>query len=88
MYAIRSYYDLCSLIPGGPHSLQQLDEAGGVPAVIAELTNKNIIHTDVMTVTGKTLGENLAKVKIRDHEIIRSIDNPYHARGGISYNFV
>ena len=75
---------LCSLIPGGPHSLQQLDEAGGVPAVIAELTNKNIIHTDVMTVTAKTLGENLAKVKIRDHEIIRSIDNPYHARGGIA----
>jgi len=75
---------LCSLIPGGPHSLQQLDEAGGVPAVISELTNKNIIHTDVMTVTAKTLGENLAKVKIRDHEIIRSIDNPYHAMGGIA----
>jgi dihydroxy-acid dehydratase len=76
---------LCSLIPGGPHSLQHLDEAGGVPAVIFELAKKkNIIHTDVMTVTGKTLGENLAKVRVRDHEIIRSLDNPYHAKGGIA----
>ncbi len=75
---------LCSLIPGGPHSLQQLDEAGGVPAVISELTKKNIIHTDVITVTGKTLGENLARVQVRDHEIIRSLDNPYHAKGGIA----
>jgi len=75
---------LCSLIPGGPHSLQQLDEAGGVPAVISELAKSNIIHTDVMTVTGKTLGENLSRVKVRDHEIIRSVDNPYHAKGGIA----
>ena len=75
---------LCSLIPGGPHSLQQLDEAGGVPAVISELAKNNIIHTDVMTVTGKTLGENLARVKVLDHEIIRSLDNPYHAKGGIA----
>jgi dihydroxy-acid dehydratase len=75
---------LCSLIPGGPHSLQQLNEAGGVPAVISELSRKDIIYTDVLTVTGKTLGENLACVKIRDHEIIRSIDNPYHAKGGIA----
>ena len=75
---------LCSLIPGGPHSLQQLDEAGGVPAVISELAKSNNIHTNVTTVTGKTLGENLARVKVRDHEIIRSLDNPYHAKGGIA----
>ena len=75
---------LCSLIPGGPHSLQQLDEAGGVPAVIAELSKKNIINLDVMTVTGKTLGENLDRVRVRDHEIIRTVDNPYHAKGGIA----
>jgi dihydroxy-acid dehydratase len=74
---------LCSLIPGGPHSLQQLDEAGGVHAVISELSKKDIINQDVMTVTGKTLGENLAKVKVRDQEIIRPIDNPYHDKGGI-----
>ena len=75
---------LCSLIPGGPHSLQQLDEAGGVSAVISELSKTNNIHSGVMTVTGKTLGENLTKVQVRDHEIIRPIDNPYHAKGGIA----
>jgi dihydroxy-acid dehydratase len=75
---------LCSLIPGGPHSLQQLDEAGGVPAVIFELSKKNIIHLNVMTVTGKTLGENLSRVQVRDHEIIRPTDNPYHVKGGIA----
>jgi dihydroxy-acid dehydratase len=75
---------LCSLIPGGPHSLQQLDEAGGVQAVIAELSKKNIIHPNVMTVTGKTLGENLYGVRVHDHEIIRSTENPYHAKGGIA----
>ncbi len=75
---------LCSLIPGGPHSLQQLDEAGGVQAVIGELAKKDIIHTGVMTVTGKTLGDNLKGVRVRDQEIIRSLDNPYHARGGIA----
>jgi dihydroxy-acid dehydratase len=74
---------LCSLIPGGPHSLQQLDEAGGVQAVITELQKKDIINTKVMTATGKTLGENLSKVQVRDHTIIRPIDNPYHAQGGI-----
>jgi dihydroxy-acid dehydratase len=75
---------LCSLIPGGPHSLQQLDEAGGVQAVISELSKKNIIHSDVMTVTAKTLGENLSRVRVHDHEIIRPTDNPYHAKGGIA----
>ena len=75
---------LCSLIPGGPHSLQQLDEAGGVQAVIAELSKKGIIHSEVMTVTGNTLGENLSKASVRDHDIIRPIDNPYHAIGGIA----
>ncbi len=75
---------LCSLIPGGPHSLQQLDEAGGVLAVMGELVNtENGLNLDTMTVTGKTLGENLEGIKIRDAEIIRSVDNPYHAVGGI-----
>ena len=75
---------LCSLIPGGPHSLQQLDEAGGVPAVIFELSKKDIIHSGVITATGKTLAENLEKVSVRDHEIIRSTENPYHKKGGIA----
>ncbi len=76
---------ICSLIPGGPHSLQQLNEAGGVPAVMKVLAEKeNTMHLDAMTVTGKTLGENLARVRVRDHEIIRSLDTPYHRQGGIA----
>lgn len=75
---------LCSLIPGGPHSMQQLDEAGGVQAVMNELLNTdNGLHQEVMTVTGKTLRENLSKVKVRDAEIIKPVDDPYHEVGGI-----
>jgi len=76
---------LCSLIPGGPHSLQQLDEAGGVPAVIKELVNSKAgIHLDVMTATGKTLGQNLEKVKVKDRVVIKTVDDPYHKQGGIA----
>ena len=76
---------LCSLIPGGPHSLQQLDEAGGVPAVMKELLEADSeIHLDVMTATGKTLRENLSGVEVRNREIIRTADNPYHDVGGIA----
>ncbi len=75
---------LCSLIPGGPHSLQELDEAGGVPAVMAELTKIKVIDGRVMTVTGARLGDNLKGKKILDGEIIRPVSNPYHAEGGIA----
>ena len=72
---------LCSLIPGGPHSMQQLDEAGGVSAVMSELEG---LHEEVMTVTGKTLRENLEGVASRDAEVIRPLTNPYHKVGGIA----
>ncbi len=76
---------ICSLIPGGPHSLQQLNEAGGVPAVMRELQNTKMgLNHQVMTVTGKTLGENLQQARIRDGEIIRPVTNPYHKDGGIA----
>ncbi len=76
---------LCSLIPGGPHSLQQLNEAGGVPAVMNELLKlESCLHSDVITATGKTLGENLKGKDSRDSEIIRPTDNPYHRQGGIA----
>ena len=76
---------LCNLMPGGPHSLQQLDEAGGVQAVMAQLLDtKKGLNQDVMTVTGKTLGENLSKALVRDANIIRSVSNPYHEQGGIA----
>jgi len=76
---------ICSLIPGGSHSLQQLDEAGGVPAVMKELTGTSDgLNLEVLTATGLTLGENLNKARIRDREVIREVSNPYHREGGIA----
>jgi len=76
---------ICSLIPGGPHSMQQLHEAGGVQAVLRELLDGGCpIHGEVMTVTGKTLAENLATAAVRDREIIRPVSDPYHREGGIA----
>jgi len=76
---------LCSLIPGGSHSMQQLDEAGGVPAVLKELLSvAQALHTEVMTATGKSLGENLKQVEVRDRTVIRSAAEPYHKEGGIA----
>jgi dihydroxy-acid dehydratase len=75
---------LCSLIPGGPNSLQELDEAGGIPAVMAELTNIKAVDLKVMTVTGSPLEKNLKGIKVLDQEVIRPVTNPYHAEGGIA----
>jgi dihydroxy-acid dehydratase len=75
---------LCFLSPAGPHYLQDLDGAGGVPAVMAELSRVNLIDLAVMTATGNTLGQNLKGVKVRDTKIIRPIDNPYHKEGGLA----
>jgi len=75
---------LCNLIPAGPHSLQQLDEAGGIPAVMAELSKLKILDTEVMTVTGASLGKNLRGKKVLDREVIRPVTDPYHAQGGIA----
>lgn len=76
--------NLCHLAPAGHTYMEQLDEAGGVYAVLAELSKKGLIHTDVMTVTGKTLGENIADVVNRDPEVIRPVENPYSETGGIA----
>jgi dihydroxy-acid dehydratase len=75
---------LCSLVPGGANSVQELDEAGGIPAVMAELTKIKAINLRVMTVTGARLEENLRGKKILDKEIIRPLSNPYHTEGGIA----
>jgi dihydroxy-acid dehydratase len=75
---------LCNLIPGGPHSLQQLDEAGGIPAVMAELSKIKALDLKVMTATGSRLENNLKGKKNLDKEIIRPVTNPYHAQGGIA----
>ncbi|MFH2012636.1 MAG: dihydroxy-acid dehydratase [Pseudomonadota bacterium] len=75
---------LCSLSPAGPHRLQDLNEAGGVPAVMAELAKMGLIEQDVMTVTGKNLRENLKGAGVLDKNVIRPLDNPYHKEGGIA----
>ena len=75
---------LCFLSPAGPHHLEDLDAAGGVPAVIAELVKLGVIDKKVKTATGKTLGENLKGVEVKDYGVIRSLDNPYHKEGGIA----
>ncbi len=75
---------LCFLSPAGPHHLQDLDAAGGVPAVMVEVAKLGAIDPKVMTVTGKTLGHNLKGVKVKDYKVIRSIHNPYHKEGGLA----
>ncbi len=76
--------NLCHLAPAGDTFMEDLDRAGGVYAVMKELTKKNLLHTDVMTVTGKTMGENLATAHNRDTSVIRPIDDPYSPNGGIA----
>ncbi|MBQ8200699.1 MAG: dihydroxy-acid dehydratase [Clostridia bacterium] len=76
--------NLCHLAPAGDTFMEDLDRAGGVSAVMKELTKKNLLDTSVLTVTGKTMAENLEKVVNRDTSIIRPIDNPYSANGGIA----
>ena len=76
--------NLCHLAPAGDTFMEDLDRAGGVSAVMKELTKKNLLDTSVMTVTGKTMAENLEKVVNRDPSIIRPIENPYSQSGGIA----
>ncbi len=76
--------NLCHLAPAGETYMEDLDRAGGVHAVMKELTKKGLLDTGVLTVTGKTLGENLAGVVNRDPGVIRPVENPYSADGGIA----
>ncbi|MCR4892212.1 MAG: dihydroxy-acid dehydratase [Lachnospiraceae bacterium] len=76
--------NLCHLAPAGATYMEDLNEAGGVYAVMNELSKKNLLNLDCMTVTGKTVGENIQNVRNLDPEIIRPIDNPYMAEGGIA----
>ena len=78
---------ICSMSPGGPHDLAELHEAGGIQALMGELARGGLIHADALTVTGKTVGENLAGKKVRDSEVIRPLTNPYHAEGGLAVLF-
>ena len=76
--------NLCHLAPAGHTYMEDLNEAGGVYAVLNELNKKGLINTDCMTVTGKTVGENIKGCINRDPETIRPIDNPYSETGGIA----
>lgn len=76
--------NLCHLAPAGRTYMEDLDEAGGVYAVMNELTKKGLLSTDCMTVTGKTMGENLDGCENLNPEVIRHIENPYSETGGIA----
>ena len=76
--------NLCHLAPTGRTYMEDLNEAGGVYAVMNELTKKNLLNTDCLTVTGKTIGENIAGCVNLDPEVIRPIENPYSETGGIA----
>lgn len=76
--------NLCHLAPAGPTYMEDLNEAGGVYAVLKELTKLNLLDTSVMTCTGKTLGENIESAVNKNPDVIRTIDNPYTKTGGIA----
>lgn len=82
----RKCPNLCKLSPAGKHYMVDLERAGGIPAVMAELSKTGLIYLDCLTATGETVGENLKNLRagIRDKEVIRSLDNPYSREGGIA----
>ena len=76
--------NLCHLAPAGNTYMEQLNEAGGVYALMNELSKKNLLNTDCITCTGKTVGENIKDCKNKNTNVIRDIDNPYSKTGGIA----
>ncbi len=80
----KSTPHLCSLRPAGPNHVQDLDEAGGIPAVMKELAKGGLLDLDTLTVTGKRLGELLKSARDRSTDVIRPFENPHHKDGGIA----
>ena len=76
--------NLCHLAPAGSTHISDLNRAGGIPAVQAELAKKGLLDLDAMTTTGKTLGENIKDAYVKDYDLIRPIDHPYSETGGIA----
>lgn len=76
--------NLCHLAPAGPTYMEDLNEAGGVYAVMNEINKLGLLHTDCITVTGKTVGENIANCVNRNPEVIRPVENPYSKTGGLA----
>lgn len=75
---------ICHLSPAGHHHMEDLDMAGGIQGVMKEINSLGILDLKVITVTGKTLGENLKKACVNDYDVIRPVKNPYHAEGGLA----
>ncbi|HHV19344.1 MAG TPA: dihydroxy-acid dehydratase [Thermoanaerobacterales bacterium] len=75
---------LTKLSPSGHHHMQDLHEAGGIPALMKELSRKNLLNLDLITVTGKTVAENIAKAEIKNDQVIRRLENPYRETGGLA----
>ncbi|MFN4196704.1 MAG: dihydroxy-acid dehydratase, partial [Caldimicrobium sp.] len=78
---------LAKLIPAGPHSVPDLHEAGGIPAVMKELSKIGLVDVNALTVSGKTVGEIIAKAENRNPEVLRPVENPYSKEGGIAILF-
>lgn len=78
---------LCHLRPAGPHHIQDLDAAGGIPAVMAVLAEKELVDTSCRTVTGRTVGENIEGARVLRSDVIRPLDNPHHQQGGLAVLF-
>lgn len=79
--------NLCHLAPAGNHFMEELNEAGGVAAVMKELAGIGLLHTGLMTVSGKNVGENIAGAENRDPKVIRPVENPYSRMGGLAFLF-
>jgi len=80
--------NICKVSPSSQYHVEDVDRAGGVSAILKELSrNKGILNLDCITVTGKTLGENIAEAEIRDHEVIRRLENAYSQTGGLAVLF-
>ncbi|NLC62831.1 MAG: dihydroxy-acid dehydratase [Thermoanaerobacterales bacterium] len=75
---------LCKLSPSGFHHMQDLHEAGGIPALMNELSKLDLLHLNTFTVTGKTIGENICGISIKNTDVIREVDNPYRETGGLA----
>jgi dihydroxy-acid dehydratase len=78
---------ICSMSPGGKDHIEDLNAAGGIPAVMKELSKIGAINTELITVTGKSVGENLKNAVVKDRDVIKTTDDPYHKVGGLAVLF-
>ncbi len=78
---------LCKISPAGGHHMEDLNQAGGIQALFNEVSKKNLINLDCMTVTGQTVGENIVAYPVADYDVIRPVTNPYSEQGGLTILF-